>query len=419
LAAEVSVNIATLSIGDELVFGEIVDTNASFIAQRLYDIGLRVRRHLAVGDAEGDIVEALLTLATASDVVIVTGGLGPTADDVTARAAAVATGGHLVLNEEALAHLRSFGEKLGRMLHPANEKQTFLPDKATVIRNPTGTACGFRLRHLDCLLFFLPGVPGEMVRMLAETVIPEIREQCREQKVIRSGILKVFGPSEAEVDALLQGMTEPGGPVTVAFRVVFPEILVKLRAEGDDEQQVATALDQARQKARERLQRHVYAEDEETMDSELAHLLRARGVTLSLAESCTGGLLAKRITDIAGSSAYFLDGAVTYANAAKTRLLGVSPRLIEEKGAVSAEVAMAMAAGMRERSGSDIALAVTGIAGPEGGSAEKPVGTVFIALADHSGCQAKSFRFFGNREEIRTITAFTALDWLRRRLILR
>lgn len=409
--------IATLSIGDEIVCGEIVDTNAPFIAEALYDIGLKVQRHLAVGDREDDIIEALRTLAAASDVVIVTGGLGPTADDVTAQAAALATDCRLVLNEEALAHLRSFGEKSGRPLHPANEKQALLPAEAAVIRNPTGTACGFRLRHLDCLLFFLPGVPGEMARMLDETVILDIRRLRREQKVIRTGVLKVFGPSEAEVDALLQGMTEPGGVVTVAFRVVFPEILVKLRAEGSEEQQVAAALENARQQARERLQGHVYAEDEATMDSELARLLRVRGVTLSLAESCTGGLVAKRVTDIAGSSAYFLEGAVTYANAAKTRLLGVSPRLIEEKGAVSAEVAVAMATGIRERSGSDIALAVTGIAGPDGGSAEKPVGTVFIGLADRTGCQANGFRFSGNREEIRIITAFTALDWLRRRLI--
>ena len=256
-----------------------------------------------------------------------------------------------------------------------------------------------------------------MARMLGETVIPRLVEQSTERRVILTRVFKVFGPSEAEVDALLTGVAEPGSAVTLAFRVVFPEILVKLRAEGGDKRQVAAALDNACRKAREKLNGHIFAEDGETIDSMVADLLRAKGVTLSLAESCTGGLVAKRITDISGSSAYFLEGAVTYADAAKTRVLGIPSELLEEKGAVSAEVARAMAEGMRRRSGSDLALAVTGIAGPGGGSEEKPVGTVFIALADRAGCQAERYRFFGNSEEIRTITAFTALDRLRRHLL--
>jgi nicotinamide-nucleotide amidase len=411
------VKIATLSIGDELLCGEIVDTNAPFIAARLCAIGLKVQRHLAVGDAEQDIIAAIRTLAGQSDAVIVTGGLGPTSDDVTARAAAEATGRPLVLNGEALAHLGGFVEKLGRNLHPSNDKQALLPAEATLIPNPTGTACGFSLLYQGCTLFFLPGVPSEMARMLDETVIPGIRKRCPERRVILTRVLKVFGPSEAKVDALLTGVAEPGSPLTLAFRVVFPEILVKLRAEGDDERHTAAVLAAACRTARERLGGSIFAEDGETIDSVVAALLRAKGATLSLAESCTGGLVAKRITDISGSSAYFLEGAVTYADAAKTRVLGVSPELLQEKGAVSAEVARAMAEGMRRRSGSDLALAVTGIAGPAGGSEEKPVGTVYIALADRAGCQAEGYRFFGNREEIRTITAFTALDRLRRHLL--
>jgi len=256
-----------------------------------------------------------------------------------------------------------------------------------------------------------------MVQMLEESVIPVIRERCAERRVILTRVLKVFGPSEADVDYLLTGVAEPGSPVTLAFRVDFPEILVKLRAEGDDEIHITAALDNACRKAREKLAGYIFAEDGETIDSVVAALLRERGITLSLAESCTGGLLAKRITDIPGSSAYFLEGAVTYADAAKTRILGIPPDLVREKGAVSSEVAVAMAEGIRQRSGSDLALAVTGIAGPAGGSEEKPVGTVFIALAHRAGCQAERYRFFGNRQEIRTITAFTALDRLRRHLL--
>jgi nicotinamide-nucleotide amidase len=409
--------IATLSIGDEVAFGEIVDTNAPFIASRLYDIGLKVSQHLAVGDVEGDIIEAIRTLAATSEAVIATGGLGPTIDDITARAAAKATDRRLILNETALLHLKEFLTKRGRNIDPANEKQALLPSKSSLIPNPTGTACGFHFQFNGCSFIFLPGVPKEMARMVEESVIPLLRERNPKGKIIRVKVLKVFGVSEAKLDTLLAGVTGPGSPVTVAFQVDFPQILVKLRAEGDNETHARAALDAVYRKSREILHRHIFAEDNETMDSVVAALFNEKGLTLSLAESCSGGLVAKRITDIPGSSAYFLEGAVTYSNAAKMRRLGVSPQILDEKGAVSSEVVMAMARGMRKLSGSDIALAVTGVAGPDGGTTEKPVGTVFIALATHSFCQAKKYRFSGNRAEIRTITSFMALDWLRRYLL--
>ncbi len=409
--------IATLSIGDELIFGEIVDTNAPFIAARLYDMGLKVTRHLAVGDVEAEITAALQSLAAASDTVIVTGGLGPTGDDVTARAAAKACGRRLVLNDEALAHLRDFLGKRGKGVDSANEKQALIPAKASLIPNPTGTACGFYFPLHESICYFLPGVPAEMKRMLEESVFPLVRARLAEKKVVRDKVFKLFGLQEAEVDTLLKGVVAPGSPLQLAFRVDFPEIQVKLRAEGDDAEEVTELLEGSSAKVRKKLHRYIFAEDDETIDSMVAALFREKGLTLALAESCTGGLVAKRITDIPGSSAYFLEGAVTYDNAAKTRELGISAELLREKGAVSSEVAMAMAKGMRKRAGSDIALAVTGIAGPAGGTPEKPVGTVFLAISTNSGCQAKGYRFPGGRNEIRTVTAFMALDWLRRHLL--
>jgi nicotinamide-nucleotide amidase len=409
--------VATLSIGDEVVFGEIIDTNAPHIAASLYDIGLKVQRHMAVGDVEQDIMEAIRDLGSTNDVVIATGGLGPTVDDITARAAAKASERRLALNETALDHLKEFLARRGRSVTPANEKQALMPAKSDLIPNPTGTACGFHLQFRNCLFIFLPGVPSEMVRMMGESVIPLIRERFAREKFIRIKILKVFGIPEAEMDSLLRGVTEKGSPVTVAFQVAFPEILVKLRAEGDDEQDTVLALDRACTRARDLLQGRVFAEDDETMDTVVAALFRAKGITLSLAESCSGGFVAKRITDMQGSSDYFLEGAVTYSDIAKIRLLGVSPQILEEKGAVSCETAMAMARGMRRHSCSDIALAVTGIAGPTGATPEKPVGTVFIALATASGCKAKMYRFAGTRGEIRTIATFMALNWLRRHLL--
>ncbi len=406
-------NVSTLSIGDELMCGEVVDTNASAIAARLYACGLKVRKHLTVGDNEAEIVAAIQSLAAASDAVIVSGGLGPTVDDMTARAAAQATDDQLEMNDEALAHLRGCAGKLGGPLHPRNEGQALLPASATVIPNPTGTACGFILARGGCPLFFLPGVPVEMTRMLDETVIPALRQRLGGTQHLRTGVLKVFGPSEAEVDALLADLADPAAGVSLAYGVTFPEIFVKVRVEGKSAEAVDAALERTRMQARQRLGGSVYAENDETMDSVVAGLFREKAVTLSLAESCTGGLVAKRITDVSGSSAYFLAGAVTYANAAKSAVLGVSPELLAEKGAVSAEVAMAMAQGARRLSSSDIALAVTGIAGPEGGSPEKPVGTVYIALDTRDGCQAQLYHFHGSREEIRTITAFMAMNWLR------
>ncbi len=237
------------------------------------------------------------------------------------------------------------------------------------------------------------------------------------KKIVKTKLLKVFGLSEAEVEGALQDLKFAGSGVTLAFSVDFPEVHVKLRAAGGSAMAVGAALDAASGEVRQKLGGYVFGEDRDTIDSVVAELFRRKGVTLSLAESCTGGLVAKRITDLPGSSAYFLEGAVTYADAAKIRTLGVPPRLLEEQGAVSAETATAMAEGIRNNSGSDLALAVTGIAGPEGGSAAKPVGTVFLALADSAGCQVKRYGFSGSRDEIRTITAFTAMDWLRRRLM--
>lgn len=409
--------VSTLSIGDEVLFGEVIDTNAAHIASRLYDAGFTVERHLCVGDKESDIIEAMELLAARNDFVIATGGLGPTVDDITAKAAAKAAGRRLILNDEALAHLREFYRKLDRELVPSTEKQCLLPAKAGLVPNPVGTACGFGLPHKGTNFFFLPGVPNEMKRMLDETVIPAILSRRKEERIIRTRQFKVFGLSETQVEGLLKEVARPDAGLAVAYCVNFPEVYVKLRIEGDDEARLSAILDEGCGVTREKLGGYLVAEGEDTIDVVVARLFREKGVTLSLAESCTGGLIAKRVTDMAGSSAYFLEGAVTYSNAVKTRVLDVPAALIEEKGAVSSAVAMAMARGMRRKSGSDIALAVTGIAGPDGGTPEKPVGTVYLALAGPADCKAKHYKFFGDRDRIRAITAFTAMDWLRRYLL--
>ncbi len=409
--------ISTLSIGDEVLFGEIVDTNAAHIATRLYDEGFMVQRHLCVGDNEFDIVDAIETLAGSNDFVIATGGLGPTVDDITAKAAAKAAGRRLVLNDEALDHLRRFYERAGREMVPSAEKQCLLPAKAPLVPNPVGTACGFMLPYKGTYFFFVPGVPVEMKRMLEETVIPAVRSRKKDERQLRTRMFRVFGLSETQIEGRLKDVAQPADGLSVAYCVNFPEVFVKLRIEGDDEARLSAVLDEGCAKTREKLGDFLFAEGEDTIDAVVARLFREKGVTLSLAESCTGGLIAKRVTDMSGSSAYFLEGAVTYSNGAKSRVLDVPAEIIEEKGAVSSAVAMAMARGIRRKSGSDIALAVTGVAGPDGGTEEKPVGTVYLALAGPSDCKAKHYKFFGDRDRIRAITAFTAMDWLRRYLL--
>ncbi len=406
--------LSTLSIGDELLFGEVVDSNAASIAARLYDRGVKVQRHLLVGDNEPDIMDAIERLAEWSEAVIVTGGLGPTADDFTARSAAKVTGRRLVLNDEALSHVREFVGAEGGLYHSATERQALIPTKSTIIPNPTGTACGFIITWNGRYLFFLPGVPSEMIRMLDDTVLPFIQERLRQRVTIGTRLFTLFGISEAESDELLRDLPDPESGLSVAFRVSFPTIDVKLRAEGDPDS-VAALLQMGGEVVRERLAEFIVAEGGATLDEEVGRLLRESGKSLSLAESCSGGFIAKRLTDIPGSSAYFLEGAVVYSNAAKCRLLQVPKRLIMEKGAVSRDVAEAMARGAREGAGSDLALAVTGVAGP-GASEEKPAGTVFIALADGAGCRVEEYHFSGDRRQVRLLTTITALDRLRRYL---
>ena len=404
--------IATLSIGDELLSGEVVDTNACRIAGRLYDAGARVFRHLTVPDHEDAIVKALVELASASDAVIVTGGLGPTPDDLTAQAAARAAGTLLELSDEALAHLSRFGERIPGGLHPANRRQALIPKGAQLIPNPLGTACGFILKLGGAEIFFLPGVPYEMERMLEDTVLPAVgfRVSAPWLRVT----LKFFGVSEAAAAALLQGALPEGSPVELAYCVKSPEIHLVLRCPAER----AGLLQEAAAEVRDRLGSFIFAENGETMDDRLSLLFKKSGLTLALAESCTGGMIAARITDMAGSSSYFMEGNVTYSNQAKTRMLQVPAELIETHGAVSAEVARAMAQGARRAAGCDLALSVTGIAGPDGGTPGKPVGTVFIALADASSCRVERYNFQGDRSRVRSITCFTALDLLCKYLLL-
>jgi nicotinamide-nucleotide amidase len=406
-----TLKIAVLTIGDELLNGEMTDTNTMRIARCLGAHGLALRESRSVADLEVDIAEALLDLARRQDVVIVSGGLGPTADDLTARAAARACERRLILSDEALRLIREHFRRSGRSMHPADEKQALLPQKATILPNPVGSAPGFLLHQGGKELYFLPGVPTEMAAILEQSILPRLQERTGGVFPLQERVLKVFGLSEPKTEERLAGKLPAG--VALAFGVDFPFVHVKLRAGGDEAE---AHLDRAELIVRQALDDFVVAMDAGSLPQTVARQLTAAGLTLSLAESCTGGLIAKLLTDIPGSSAFLERAAVTYANSAKRDWLGVSVDLLAREGAVSEACALAMARGIRQAAGSDVAVAVTGIAGPTGGTPDKPVGTVYLALTAADAEQVKGYRFGGEREQIRTLAACMALDWLRRYL---
>lgn len=403
-------NIAILTIGDELLNGDLTDTNTAAIARRLASDSLPVEEAATTGDRETAIVAALQRLAATHNAVIVTGGLGPTEDDRTARAAATAFNRPLSLNQTALQQIRERFRTMQRSMHPANEKQAMLPGRSRVIANPNGTAPGFHLQHLDTELFFLPGVPREMREMLDEYVVPALLERFPDPPLLCQQTVTVMGLPEPEVESRITQDTLPEG-VELAFNVELPVVQVKLRARGEQAQK---RVDRAEVIVRRALGEHVVGSGSETLAAVTGKHLRSAELSLALAESCTGGLIAKLLTDQAGASAFLERSVVSYANSAKIDCLHVSEELLARHGAVSEACAVAMARGVKTVARTDIGLAVTGIAGPDGGSEDKPVGTVFIALTGPYGERVERFHFPGNREQVRMRTACTALDWLRR-----
>lgn len=404
-------NLAILTIGDELLNGDLPDTNTAAIAALLGRHSYRVRESASVGDRDEEIAAALQRLARSHAVVIVTGGLGPTEDDRTARAAAKAFSRTLSLNDEALRQIRARFAAWQRPMHPRNEKQALLPSKSTVITNPHGTAPGFRMTiEGKTSLFFLPGVPFEMLSMLEASVLPFLQEVFPDPTPSARRQFSVFGLAEPDVEARLSGAALPAA-VSIAFAVDMPFVKVKLRAQGDTADRL---VDQAELAARKALGDDIIGFEEETLAATTTRLLTDAGLTLALAESCTGGMIAQLITEQPGASAVLERGVVSYANTAKQDWLDVPAEILNGPGAVSADCALAMAHGVMAAANTRIGLAVTGIAGPTGGTPEKPVGTVFLALVTATEQRIERFRFPGNRQQIRVRTANTALDWLRR-----
>ena len=397
-----------------MVSGEIADANAFFMANALTERGFCVTRVSMVGDQEGQIQDALLQSRDRAEAVIVSGGLGPTSDDLTTPAAAKAFGESLVLDEESLEQIRERFARGGMEMPRSNEKQAVFPASAEIIPNPVGTAPGFCLKSRGKAIFFLPGVPRELQHLFRETVLPRLERERKGNIHYRARTLKIFGLTESAIADRLSGIRAEHFSATLAYLPRYPENHIKIIVQGSDLEEVKRNLAELERVIRGKLEGRVFAVDRETLEEIVGRLLKERQATLAVAESCTGGLVAHRMTNIPGSSEYFERGVVVYSNQAKTELLEVPKELLAELGAVSAPVAEKMAEGMRHLSRATIGLAITGIAGPAGGSADKPVGTVFIALSGPDGTASRRYQFWGDRDQVKMISAQTALEWVRR-----
>lgn len=411
--------IEILTTGDEILTGAVVDTNSAHIAQALKEIGLLGVRHSCVGDDMNHLVSTLQEIANRADVAVVTGGLGPTTDDITAEAAAKSAGVELVLNRSALRSVEDYFRTRNRPASSSNKKQALLPFGAEPIYNPVGTAPGFTLRIEKCLFYFLPGVPFEMHRMLSDSVLPSLetlrggRGELRRVKTIST-----FGLTESATGERMKGFSAEFPGIKLGFRAKFPEIQIKLYGSGKDSETIDKLMNKATESVLKKIGENVFSVEDMSMEGVVGRLLSEKKATLAVAESCTGGLISHMLTNIPGSSKYFLLSGITYSNEAKTKMLDVSPDIINQFGAVHEKTAKKMAEGVRRIAGATYGLAVTGIAGPDGGTDDKPVGTVCLGLADARS--ARGFRFyfpFNNRSRNKKIFAMKALDILRQELM--
>jgi nicotinamide-nucleotide amidase len=402
--------------GDEVMRGTIADTNTALTSARLYPLGVSLRRTVVVGDRGEDIRRALLEASVRADFCIVSGGLGPTADDLTAECAAQAAGVPMRLDQAWLERLRTRWVARRREPIPANnERQALLPEGAENLGNPDGSAPAFALRIDRCTFFFRPGVPREDHRIIEEVVLPRLA-RATGHAALRTRVLQCYGITESALDEVVRPVLEQHPEVRFGFRTKFPENHLSLAALADDDATAARNLAVVEGLCRAALGAHVYGADGLTFAQAVGNELASRNETIATAESCTGGLVAQLLTETAGSSRYVAGGYVTYSNELKLSALGVPGELIRAHGAVSEQVARAMAEGARRASGATYVTAITGIAGPDGGTPEKPVGTVWLALASPAGTRSKLSHFRGDRGQIRLLSAYGALQLVREAL---
>ncbi|MGB8329221.1 MAG: competence/damage-inducible protein A [Polyangiales bacterium] len=408
--------VAVLSIGTELTRGELVNTNAAWLGEELTKLGFDVTEHATVDDDLERIVTTLRRFANTHRVVIVTGGLGPTSDDLTTAAAAEAAGVELCRDESVVEGIRQKFRAFGRVMPESNAKQGDFPVGAEILTNPVGTAPGFAMKLGDARLFFVPGVPREMQHIFDASIAPAIAALAEPRT--HQVHLRTFGMTESGVAEALAGLEREHQGLTLGYRAHFPEIEVKVHVRADSVAEAERLSHSIADKVRVVLGDAVFGGRAATFPEVVAKALRDRGKTLAVAESCTGGRVGEMLTRVPGASDYLLLDAVVYANSAKEAVLGVSSELLRAHGAVSSEVAAAMAEGVLRVAGADIAVSITGVAGPGGGTEDKPVGTVWFGLARKGEPTITKHRKLPwGRDRVQTLSAYIALELVRRAVL--
>jgi nicotinamide-nucleotide amidase len=420
-----STHAIILSVGDELVLGQTIDTNSAYLSQQLSALGIATRYHQTVEDDEATVAEAIRAASTQASLIIITGGIGPTEDDLTRQALARAMNVPLQTDADSLRAIEAFFASRGRTMRQANCIQAQHPRTSSVIPNPVGTAPGIQAKLNDATIYVIPGVPYEMRYLYHHVIEPQLRAQGPATKTILTAQLNSFGAGESEVAHKLGDLMQRDRNPKVGTTVADGVCSVHIRAEFADSEQARTQLQRTIEQVRQRLGAIIYSQDEQTLAQAVVGLLTEQGKTVTTAESCTGGMIGSMLTDVAGASSVYVGGWVSYDNEFKKRELAVPDDLLAKHGAVIAPVAMAMARGALARSGGDIAIAITGIAGPDGGSDDKPVGTVWLALAEQSNDDAQTpapakallLNLSGDRAAVRDRAAKSALQMLRLHLL--
>ncbi len=405
-----------VSVGTELLLGQIIDTNAAYLANILSNIGISVYRRVTVGDNMDRLVAALRQALDDSDIVLTIGGLGPTMDDITRDGLAAAFDDKLVRDEAIAERLNQFFTSRNMPVLESNLRQALVPTDGRSISNPHGTAPGLLFEKNGKIGIALPGPPNEFIPMADNEVAPYLRQKTGNVGTIRSLVLRIAGVGESLVEDKVKDLMMDANP-TVAPYAKVGEVHLRVTARANTAEEADALIKERAGLVRERLGESIYAENDDPLEKAVVTLLKAKGRTVATAESCTGGLVAQRITDVAGSSAVFHRGFVAYSNDAKIEMFPELETVLKQHGAVSREVAEGLARGARSWNGDDYGIGVTGIAGPDGGTTEKPIGLVYIAVAYAGGCDVEKANFIGSRKVVRTRSAQTALNMLRLRIL--
>jgi nicotinamide-nucleotide amidase len=404
-----------IAVGTELLLGNIANTNAQYLSQKLADLGIDVFYHVAVGDNLGRLSEAIKQSLKRSDLVITSGGLGPTADDLTKEGVAAALGLKLLPDEASIRKIEGMFKAMGRTMTENNIKQGYIPEGALILENDNGTAPGVLIENDGKLVIMLPGPPKELYPMFEDKVLPYLRKKVR--STIRSRMLRVIGVGESAAEDMLKDIFRTQTNPTIAPYAKDGEVHFRITAKADSAAEADKLIDEMEERVKEILGENIYGHDDESLEEVVLKLLTERSLTIAFAESCTGGLVSSRLTDVPGASASLMYSVVSYSNEAKINILGVKEDTIRKYGAVSSQTAEEMAVGVKKLNNTDIGLSITGIAGPEGGSAEKPVGLCYIGIAMANTVKSHRLLFNGNRKRIKWNSSSRALDLLRRELL--